>query len=106
MRDLRLTGRHTSLMVVARGDPMLKLRSVLWWLRSRFVSGALCASVSTFLLLHYCSVCQVGNRRRRIDPRVMMHILDLACQKCDRSRQTASEEMENWADYIKCKRCI
>lgn len=60
MKDLRLTGRHTSLMVVARGDPMLKLRGIFWWLRSRLVSGALCAFVSAFLLLHYCSVCQVG----------------------------------------------
>lgn len=66
VKDLRPTGRHTSLVVLARGDPMLMVRSILRWLRSRFVSGAVCACVSACLLLHYCSVCQVRNRKWQI----------------------------------------
>lgn len=62
VKDLRPTGRHMSLVVLVWGDPVLMVRSVLFWLRSRLVSGAVCACVSACLLLHYCSVCQVRNR--------------------------------------------
>lgn len=61
MKDLRPRGRHTSIVVFVWGDPALMVRTVLCWLRSCFVSGAVCACVSTCLLLHYCSVCQVRN---------------------------------------------
>ncbi|KAI9538695.1 hypothetical protein NQZ68_012348 [Dissostichus eleginoides] len=55
---IRLTGRHSALVALSRGDPVLMVRSILCWLRSRLVSGAVCACVSACLLLHYCSVCQ------------------------------------------------
>lgn len=61
MKDLRLTGRHSPLMVLAPGDPLLIVRNIIRWLRSRFVSRTVCAFVSTFLLLHICNVCQVRN---------------------------------------------
>lgn len=60
---IRLTGRHSALVALSRGDPVLMVRSILCWLRSRLVSGAVCACVSACLLLHYCSVCQVRNYR-------------------------------------------
>lgn len=59
VKELRPAERHASLLVSVWGDPTLMLRGVLCWLRSRFVSGAVFACVSTCLLLHYCSVCQV-----------------------------------------------
>lgn len=60
-KDFRPTGRRTSMEVFVWGDPLLMVRSILCWLRSRFVSGAVCACLSACILLHYCSVCQVRN---------------------------------------------
>lgn len=68
VKDFRPTGRHTSLEVLLWGDTVLMEQSILCWLRSRFVSGALCACVSACLLLHYCSVCQVRNGKWQIYP--------------------------------------
>lgn len=58
VRDPMTTERHTALPGLICGDPMLMVQGILCWLRSRFVSGAVCACVSACLLLHYCSVCQ------------------------------------------------
>lgn len=66
VKDLRPAGRHTSLLVLARGDSALMVRSILYWLRSRFVSGAVCVCISACLLLHYCSVCQVRDVKGQI----------------------------------------
>lgn len=65
-KDLRLAGGPSSLVVLALGDPVLMVRSILYWLRSRCVSGVVCACVSACLLLHYCSVCQVKNGKWQI----------------------------------------
>lgn len=53
------TGRHVSLLVLVWGDPVLMVRRFLCWLRSYIISGAVCACVSTCLLLHCWSACQV-----------------------------------------------
>lgn len=66
VKDLRPAGRLSSLAELDRGDPVLMVQSILSWLRSRFVSGAVCACVSACILLHYCSVCQVRRVSRRI----------------------------------------
>uniref|UniRef100_A0A8D3AQ42 Kinase n=1 Tax=Scophthalmus maximus TaxID=52904 RepID=A0A8D3AQ42_SCOMX len=58
VKALRPTGRHTSLVVLVWGDPALMVQSILCWLCSRFVSGAVFAVVGVCLLLHYCCICQ------------------------------------------------
>lgn len=70
VKDPMTTERHRALPGLVCGDPVLMVQGILCWLRSRFVSGAVCASVSAFLLLHYCSVCQVRNGKQQIYPEI------------------------------------
>lgn len=89
-KELSRTGSHTALVALALGDPVLMLRSILCWLRSRFVSGAVCACVGACLLLHYCSVCQVRNGK-----------CPIIFQSCDADCLLPQKDYMR-ADYIKC----
>lgn len=102
VKDLRPTGRRTSLVVLARGDPVLMVRSILWWLRSHFISGAVCACVSACLLLHYCSVCQVRNGKWQLYPE-RRYRLQFSPRLSDVFANVMLLQKDNTsADYIKC----
>lgn len=92
VKDLRPTGRQMSL-ALARGDPVLMVQSILSWLCSRLVSGAVCACVSACLLLHYCPVCQVRNGKQQMQRHILSSVfVDAMLLQKDDTR----------VDYIQC----